>query len=148
MRVEWAPFLPSISKKGGPSPTSKKPVKPAVVVSLWRAECAASRIGVYEGLGSSELGVEVATAFAHKLASRAVPLVMPVHLRVAGISKRHRWGQEPYGGDISDSRRPGKQAGKLVGSVEDQKDHAQRSVELDGHEPGLRNRIDHTLEKM
>src|SRR5207245_2651707 len=39
-------------------------------------------------------------------------------LRVAGIGKRRHRGQEPYC-DVSNSRRPGKQAWELVGRVKD-----------------------------
>jgi hypothetical protein len=52
MRVQRVP-LASISRKSQPTPISKRALKPAVVVSLWRAECAASRVGVYEDLGFS-----------------------------------------------------------------------------------------------
>ena len=37
MRVEWVPFSALISKKGGPPPTSKFPLKPAVVLVSGRA---------------------------------------------------------------------------------------------------------------
>jgi hypothetical protein len=44
------PFCLRFPKRVGPLQLKKSRVKPAVVVSLWRAECAAGRIGVYGGL--------------------------------------------------------------------------------------------------